>query len=256
MNEILAYVGTIFPFVLSAMVVAARALGAVLLFPAYAVVDFPARVKLFLAICLAVVLYGTVPESSRQLEPDRFMIAFLAEFSTGVMIGFTIRMLVFALQISGVIAAQSTSLAQMFGGAAEGGAMPVIGRVIAFAALAFAFSMGLHVRIIVFYVESYEWVPLGAFPDYASFTAFGLTGLADMFYLGVALAAPFMIGSTLYNITLGAINRAMPQLMVAFVGAPALVAGGMIFLLLLAPLIAGLWYQHVSDFLAGTGHFR
>ncbi|MFC3118840.1 flagellar biosynthetic protein FliR [Jhaorihella thermophila] len=38
--------------------------------------------------------------------------------------------------------------------------------------------------------------------------------------LPFSLSAPFVIASLLYNLTLGAINRAMPQLMVTLVGAP------------------------------------
>ncbi|MEM8699663.1 MAG: flagellar biosynthetic protein FliR, partial [Pseudomonadota bacterium] len=49
---------------------------------------------------------------------------------------------------------------------------------------------------------------------------------------------------------LGAINRAMPQLMVAFVGAPAITAGGLALLALAAPLILTLWLDRLDQALA------
>ena len=40
---------------------------------------------------------------------------------------------------------------------------------------------------------------------------------------------------------LGVINRAMPQLMVAFVGAPAITAAGLLLLALAAPILLDIW---------------
>ncbi|MFA5539020.1 MAG: flagellar biosynthetic protein FliR, partial [Gemmobacter sp.] len=49
---------------------------------------------------------------------------------------------------------------------------------------------------------------------------------------------------------LGVINRAMPQLMVAFIGAPALTAGGLILLAVLAPVMLTIWMQALAGQLA------
>ena len=59
------------------------------------------------------------------------------------------------------------------------------------------------------------------------------------FALAFSLAAPFVTAALLYNIALGVINRAMPQLSVTFIGAPALTAGGLL-LILVAALAASL----------------
>ena len=50
-----------------------------------------------------------------------------------------------------------------------------------------------------------------------------------------------MITGFAYNVALGAINRAMPQLMVAFIGAPAITAAGLLILLLASPVILHFW---------------
>ena len=52
---------------------------------------------------------------------------------------------------------------------------------------------------------------------------------------------PFVIAALIYNVALGVINRAMPQLMVAFVGAPALTLGGLLLLYLSAPVMLSVW---------------
>ncbi|MEJ2037160.1 MAG: flagellar biosynthetic protein FliR, partial [Maritimibacter sp.] len=45
------------------------------------------------------------------------------------------------------------------------------------------------------------------------------------------------------------INRAMPQLMVAFVGAPAITAGGLILMFLSTPILLNIWGQGLIMFL-------
>jgi flagellar biosynthetic protein FliR len=65
--------------------------------------------------------------------------------------------------------------------------------------------------------------------------------------LAFPLAAPFVIGSGLYNLALGAINKAMPQLLVAFVGAPALALGGLLLMLIAAPLMVSVWLSIFND---------
>ena len=64
-----------------------------------------------------------------------------------------------------------------------------------------------------------------------------------------SLAAPFVILSVIYNLTLGAINKAMPQLMVAFVGAPVITFGAIATLLVAAPFMLSVWLTAVEGFL-------
>jgi flagellar biosynthetic protein FliR len=58
-----------------------------------------------------------------------------------------------------------------------------------------------------------------------------------------------LIASLVYNVVLGVINRAMPQLMVSFVGAPALTAGGLLLFFLAAPIMLAIWLATFSAFM-------
>jgi flagellar biosynthetic protein FliR len=80
-----------------------------------------------------------------------------------------------------------------------------------------------------------------------------VTELSDAFYMAFGLAAPFWLGGLLYNIGLGAINRAMPQLMVAFIGAPALTLLGLFLILTALPLILKTWSDAVFSLLLEIG---
>ena len=157
------------------------------------------------------------------------------------MLGLAIRLMVIALQLAGSIAAQSTALAQIFGAGATPDPMPAIGNILMLAGITLAVASGLHVKAAVAMARSYEILPMGLPVPAADVAAWGTARVAQAFALGFSLAAPFVIAAFAYNLALGAINRAMPQLMVAFVGAPAITAGGLLILMLAAPVILQFW---------------
>jgi len=78
----------------------------------------------------------------------------------------------------------------------------------------------------------------------------GRQRISESFSLAFRLAAPFVILSVLYNLTLGVINKAMPQLMVAFVGAPVITFGAIALLLISAPIMLAAWLHAFESFLA------
>ncbi|MDZ7906977.1 MAG: flagellar biosynthetic protein FliR [Gemmobacter sp.] len=157
----------------------------------------------------------------------------------------------------GTIIGQSTSIAQLFGGA-MGEAQPVIGNILTMAALALALSAGLHIHAAELLILSYDLLPSGGVPAHRPI--WRNWGLAQTrrrpLPLAFTLAAPFVIGAFLYNVALGIINRAMPQLAVSFIGAPALTLGGLVLLAVLTAchprlLVAGADGLWLADPLSG-----
>ena len=120
-------------------------------------------------------------------------------------------------------------------------------------ALALAVMLGIHVRAAEFMIYSYMMFPMGEFPAAMGLSDWGVHRISRAFSLGFSLAAPFLIGALIYNLTLGVINRAMPQLMVAFVGAPAITWGGMVLLLVAAPVLLGVWIREMHAFFGSGG---
>ena len=75
-----------------------------------------------------------------------------------------------------------------------------------------------------------------------------ITGMGDFFGLFLAevtiaimLAWPFVAVNLLYNICLGFINKALPSLMVAFVGAPFMIGAGILLLAFSISTILVVW---------------
>ncbi|MBK6468806.1 MAG: flagellar biosynthetic protein FliR [Rhodobacter sp.] len=211
---------------------------AVSLFPAIGEQMVPQRVKLAAALALTVIV---APAVAALPDPPQGLFGPLAtEAGAGLIIGIGLRLLVLGLQTAGTIAAQSTSLAQMFAGTGPE-PQPIISNLLVLAALALFVSMGGLSRAAGLLIQSYDFIPPGQLPAAADLAEWGLGRIAAAFSLGFSLAAPFVLAALLYNLALGAINRAMPQLMVSFVGAPALTLGGLALLALAAPVMLSVW---------------
>jgi len=240
----------------TAFVLLAR-IGAMLaVLPVFGEQTIPLRIRLSATIAFCVVIFPTSMASPPPL-PISLMsaVAFvLPEVVAGLFFGLLLRFFIMTLQIAGSIAAQSTSLSQIFGGSAGTDPQPAIGHMLVIAGLALATLMGLHVHFAKFMIHSYELVPMGILISDEIVADLGMKSVSRTFELGFILAAPFMIGSLIYNITLGIINKAMPQLMVSFVGAPAITAGGLFLLMITAPIILSIWISEFTTFIrAGEG---
>lgn len=219
------------------------------LLPVFGEQSIPTRVKLGLALAFTVIVAPAIPAVPAIASVTQSVGLLLAETLTGLFLGLMLRLFVLALQVAGSIAAQSTSLSQLFGGGSMD-PLPAMGHVLVVGALALATVFGLHIQIVEFMIHSYMMVPMGNVIPADIITQAGVAQISRSFALGFTLAAPFVIASLVYNVTLGIINKAMPQLMVAFVGAPAITAGGLIILALAAPLMLSLWIEAVGQFMA------
>lgn len=221
---------------------------AMALLPAFGERSVPMRARFGIAAAFTFIVASAMFQQLVAIVPSPSAHLLATETIAGLSIGVMLRLFVIALQIAASIAAQSTSLSQLFGGATTE-PLPAIGHLLVIAGLALAVGTGLHIKLAEMFVLSYHVIPVGTFPDVGKWTSWQVGHLSHMFGLAFALAAPFVAASFLYNITLGVINRAMPQLMVALVGAPAIAAGGLIILALASPFLLSLWLEALDAFL-------
>lgn len=221
---------------------------AMALLPAFGEQSVPQRVRLVLALAFTAVV---APAVAVRVEPlaGNIVLPLATEVMAGLILGIGMRLFIHALQIAGAMAAQATSLSQLFGGAGAE-PQPAIANILTMAGLALAVMAGLHVRAAELFILSYDILPPGHLPGSTDLAQWGLFQIAHAFSLAFSLAAPFVVASLIYNVALGVINRAMPQLMVAFVGAPALTLGGLVLLAIVAPLGLAVWMRAFDGFLA------
>jgi flagellar biosynthetic protein FliR len=226
--------------------------GAVMaLLPGFGEQMIPARVRLALTFAFSMVVFPMLAAELIAVDPARpFILLMLIEAGVGLLVGLALRLMVFALQLAGSIASQSTALAQIFGAGAAPDPMPAIGNILMLAGVTLAVASGLHVKAAIAMARSYDILPVGMIISASDVAVWGVAHVAAAFAFGFSLAAPFVIGAFAYNLALGAINKAMPQLMVAFIGAPAITAGGMLILLLASPVILHFWNARLDGVLS------
>lgn len=223
--------------------------GAVMaLLPAFGEQSVPPRVRLVLALAFTAIIAPAVEPKVAQL-PEGLALPLVTEVVAGLALGLGFRLFVLGLQTAAAIIGQATSLAQLFGGVGAD-PLPAIGHVMTLAGLALAVSAGLHVRAAEAILLSYDALPPGRPPDAADLAEWGLFRIASVFSLAFMLAAPFLVASLIYNLALGVINRAMPHLMVAFVGAPALTLCGLALMAVATPLGLMVWLRALEGFAA------
>ena len=210
-----------------------RVSGLMLLLPGLGDRLIPMRVRLMAALALSAAVAPAIP------APDSVGPGLVAtEVAVGLALGAVLRFVAMALTMAGMMAAQLTSLAQLFGNVEPSSA---IGNLLNLAGLALIMASGLPLMVVDVLIRSYDVLPQGGVPPGADLARWGVERAGSAFALAFGLAAPFALAALVYNAAMGVINRAMPQLMVALVGAPAITGASMILLMLAAPLILTVW---------------
>ena len=225
--------------------------GAVMaLLPAFGERVVPGRIRLALAFAFSAIIAPAVTPRLPTLTgvAEEYALFLAAETLNGLALGFVLRLLLLAVEMAGNLAAQSSSLAQMFGAAGE--PMPAMSHLLMNGALCLAVAGGLHVRAAAALILSYEALPAGVFPGAELMRAWSVGHISHAFGLSFSLAVPFLAAALIYNVALGVTNRAMPALMVSFIGAPALTAGALALLAVVAPLALSVWWAAFADVLA------
>ena len=223
------------------------------LLPGFGEQAVPARVKVAVTLAATLIVapaiapaIGPMPASAASLGA-----ILISEVATGLLFGLLLRLSVMALATAGALIAQGLSLAQMFGAGPAAEPLPVFSHLLVGAGLAIAAALGLHVQAVGYILGTYDPVPFGAGLTGEIALHEAVRGIAASFGTAISLAGPFLIATLIYNLAIGAVNRAMPQLMVTFIGAPLLTGGGLALIAIAAPLGLSHWAGLLARTIAG-----
>lgn len=221
--------------VFAAFLVFCRIGGCLMLAPGIGGRHIPMRVRLFLALALALsfvpLLMGEVAPKVRAAGPGGLVLMVIAESATGAIIALLARFYFAALQFVASFIAQAVGVAGMPGVSMDDDeALPTLASLIAFSALALLFISDLHLELVRGLFENYARVPPGSLFN----TRLTLVDLVDQltaaFLVALRLASPFVLYAVVANFAVGLINRLTPQIPVSFIAGPFLTAGGLLLL--------------------------
>ena len=211
------------PQVIGFFLVFARVGAMVMLLPALGDEQVPARVRLAIALGLALVIMPLVmlqmPRTPQTLLGVGGLL--VQEVVIGLMIGAAARLIMSALQIAGTIIGMQSGLAiAMAFDPASGVQSAVPARLLAVLAVVMIFALNLHHLLIGGIVRSYVTFSPGDGLMVADFAQLATQLVAQSCALGVQLAAPFLVYGIIFNLGLGILSRLVPTLQVFFIAQP------------------------------------
>lgn len=238
-----------------AFLVFARVAAALGFLPGFGEFAIPPRVRLCIALPVALALTPTVPGLPDRLPADGAVMLeqLFAETVVGAFLGLGAKLFLAALQVTGSIAAQTVGLSSPFSSEAtgfEGGS--TLSNTLGIAGLAALFATDLHYLMIDALVRSYGSWPAAVLPDVGMIAGRFAQLVAQTFRLGVELATPFLVFGMLANVALALVNRVMPSMPVYFVATPAMLGAGMVVFMVTAGVMLTACLAALGGWLGGS----
>lgn len=218
--------------IIAAFLAFCRIGGCFLVMPGLSSARVPVQVRLFVAIGASFALLAhlwdiILPAADR--NPGVLVPMIISELLTGGLLGLLARLYMMALQFMG------TAIAMLigFGGAAgpglEGGEPSgPLGDLISFSALLLLFVFDFHHEILRALIQSYQFAPIDVFFNPRSALVDVTDTVSEAFMVVLRLGSPFLAYALLVNLTIGFVNKLVPQIPVYFISLPMVVAGGLI----------------------------
>ncbi|MBV6632191.1 MAG: flagellar type III secretion system protein FliR [Alphaproteobacteria bacterium] len=238
--------GSLFAF----MLIFVRFGAAIFLIPGLGDTTVPARVRLLLALAIALIL---TPVLQDRLPPqpqtvDMLAILIFSEIIIGALFGTVMRLVLTSLEVTGQIIALNIGLANaflfnpMFNSQSS---LPAA--MLATTGLTLLFTSDLHHLMFMALADTYNVFEPGAPLPVGDMADLVRRKTMDSFALGAQLAAPFIIITLLFFLSLGVVARVMPQMQIFFVALPIQQLGGIIMLLLGVSAIMMVWLTYADN---------
>lgn len=235
----------VFPFFL----LLARMGTAIMVFPAVSDKSVNVRFRMMLTVAVCVVLFPLLQPQLPTLPPrtgDMILLLF-GELVIGLLMGFGARLFMAAMAVAGELISfmagfQSATLFDPSSASSTGA--PAV--LLTLCAGLLVLVTGLHHELIRAVAASYAAFPAGQLPDVGDVNAAVVDIVAQVFKLGVMMAAPLIVTGLLANAMFGVLNRLIPQLQVFFISMPLVIGLSLIVLAASLGMMLQLWGNAVQ----------
>lgn len=206
------------------MLIFVRVGTALMLMPGFGDSYIPEKVRLYIALGVALTLSPLVADRMPSPLPGaaEMMILIISEFLVGLFIGTLSRIFVVALDVAGMTISMMSGLsnAQLFNPALSGQGS-IFGTFLSITGVMLLFSSNMHHMLILGLLDSYSVFNVGFFPDTGGMAELMALAVAKSFNIGIQIAMPFVAIGLLSYIGMGVLSRLMPQIQVFMIAIPA-----------------------------------
>jgi flagellar biosynthetic protein FliR len=228
--------------VLVYLLVFARVGSMIMLLPALGQNGIPARVRLVLALGIALCLAPNVAAQYTMTAPTSAIALGLLigqEATCGILVGAMANIIMSSLQVAGYLIATQTGLAYAQTiDPTQGTQGAIVSSFFSMLGVTIIFATDLHHLAIHAIMGSYSLLPPGAALPTDDMAELTIRLVSGAFALGFQLAAPFLVFSFAVTIAVGMLARMMPQLQVFFITTPInILIGFMLLMLLLSSMM-------------------
>jgi flagellar biosynthetic protein FliR len=226
--------------VLGFLLVLSRVGGLFVLAPVFSAAMIPMRIKLTLAMGISLALMPiAVHGQTVPMDVGDFSLLLLKEIGVGLVFAFPMALVGAAVQ------AGASVLDTLVGFSFSSILDPVNNQQTAilgqfytlFAVMVLLMSGGDHIMIEGL-GASYRALPITAYPHIGALTAGALGAFAQVWTIGLEIAAPALVALVITDAAIGLISRAVPQMNVFVVGMPAKILVGMTVIAATLPFVS------------------
>jgi flagellar biosynthetic protein FliR len=215
------------------MLVLSRVAGIFAALPVFGGRVLPMRIKALIVFMIALVCFPTLSVALPEMPADAFSLALLAfsEVMIGLTLAFITQIIFAGVEFSGQIIGMQMGLTISSIIDPSRGVQTQIMSVVQtlFATLLFL-SLNIHHLFIRAIMDSFTVIPLGGWRLSGELVNFLVMRAADVFIIGIRLAAPVMVALLLTTVALGIMARAFPQMNIFMISLPLNVGLGLMIL--------------------------
>ena len=200
-----------------------------------------ARAKVGLAFTVSIILFPIVADQPLDVPAGvlPYALMMIREVLMGVVMGFVVLLLFVAIQFAGQLA----GLQMGFGivnviDPQSSNQLSIMGQFLNILAILLLLSLNGHHTILTGLVTSFETIPLGGVVLKAGLMQKMIAITAEVFIIGVKIAAPIMTALFLVTAAMGVLARTVPQMNDFMVGFPVQISVGLGAFLVCMPLFA------------------
>ena len=211
--------------------------------PVFSQISVPNPTKVLLSVVVTFCVFSTIPREGVPTAALESSLIWLSgrELLIGLLMGFSSRMLFYAIEVGGHIVATSIGFANatVFN-PASGASSTVLERFYLALLSLLLLALNVHHFFLSTLVESFHAVPIQTLGiDLAALNAEGGSGLMlqTVMISGLQIAAPVMVLIFTLNIVMGIVGRAVPQINVLITSIPVNILAGLAVLIMTLPAL-------------------